>query len=381
MTSPAETIVKTTQTPWMRRADRVAEAIAAQAAAHDAADSFVADGFALLKREGFFKAGVPVELGGGGASYREICQIVRRLSAACGSTGLAFSMHAHQVATALWRWKNAGAPTEGLLKRVAAEDLVLISSGGSDWLKSAGVAVKVEGGFRITARKVFASGCLAGDLLMTSAVHDDPEAGQTVLHFGIPFKAEGVKILDTWRVMGMRGTGSHDVELTEVFVGDGAISGRRPQGQWHPLFHAISMLAFPIIYSAYVGVADGARAKALEVARRKGEDEALAYLVGEMENAAVETDLALEMLIAQAETGAPGPQTTSRAMIGRTLTGDGAIRVVERAMAVAGGAAFYRDLGLERAFRDVQGARFHPLQAKPQLRYAGRVALGLDIDG
>ena len=50
-------------------------------------------------------------------------------------------------------------------------------------------------------------------------------------------------------------------------------------------------------------------------------------------------------------------------------------------MEAAGGASFYRDTGIERAFRDVQGARFHPLQAKPQLRYTGRHAMGLDIDG
>lgn len=50
-------------------------------------------------------------------------------------------------------------------------------------------------------------------------------------------------------------------------------------------------------------------------------------------------------------------------------------------MEVAGGAAFYRKTGLERAFRDVQAARFHPLQEKPQLDPAGRVALGWDIDG
>jgi hypothetical protein len=38
-------------------------------------------------------------------------------------------------------------------------------------------------------------------------------------------------------------------------------------------------------------------------------------------------------------------------------------------------------LTVERAFRDLRGARFHPLQDKPQLRYTGRGALGLDIDG
>ncbi len=50
-------------------------------------------------------------------------------------------------------------------------------------------------------------------------------------------------------------------------------------------------------------------------------------------------------------------------------------------MELVGGASFYRDLGLERAFRDVQGARFHPLQEMPQLEMTGRLALGLPIDG
>ncbi len=366
---------------WLARADLAARELAAAAARHDADDSFVADSFGLLKREGFFKAHVPVELGGGGATYAELCDMVRRLAAGCGSTALAYAMHSHLVAVAVWRGCNQGAPTEGLLKRVAAEDLVLISSGGSDWLKGAGEAVKVEGGFRVTARKAFSSGAPAGDLLMTSAVYDDPADGPTVLHFAVPFKAEGVRLLDTWRVMGMRGTGSHDVELNSVFVPDAAVSGRRPQGTWHPLFHAISMLAFPIIYSAYLGVAEGARDRALTVARRRGEDETTIALVGEMENAFAMARMSVEDMIRNAETQTPGPLATNRAMTGRTLAGQACIRTVEKAMEAAGGAAFYRELGLERAFRDVQAARFHPLQEKPQLRYAGRLALGLDIDG
>lgn len=366
---------------WAARAEAVSGALAARAADHDADGSFVADSFDLLKREGFFKAHVPTALGGGGADYAGLCAVVRRLGAACGSTALAYAMHSHLVAVAVWRGQNEGAPTEGLLKRVAAENLVLISSGGSDWLKSAGEAVKVEGGFRITARKAFSSGSPAGDLLMTSAVYDDPDAGPTVLHFGVPFGAEGVSLRDTWRVMGMRGTGSNDVDLKDVFVPDAAISGRRPQAKWHPLFHAISMLAFPIIYSAYLGVADGARAKAIAVARKRPEDEALTLLVGEMENAHALAEMSLEAMIAIAETSKPGPETTSRSMVRRTLAGQAAIDTVTRAMEVAGGASFYRDLGLERAFRDIQAARFHPLQEKPQQRYTGRLALGLDIDG
>ena len=369
------------QFDFLARAKDIAADCARDAAAHDNEDRFVSEAYVKLRDDGFFKALVPAELGGPGASYAEVCNVIRTLAAGCGSTGLAFSMHSHLIAVAAWRWRHEKAPTEGLLKRVANENLILVSSGGSDWLKSAGTATKVEGGFRIKARKIFSSGSPMGDLLSTSAVYDDPQAGPTVLHFAVPFKAEGVKILDTWRVMGMRGTGSNDVEFNDVFVPDAAVSGRRPQGKWHHLFHTISMLAFPLIYSAYMGVADGARTKALQVARKKADDGNIAYLAGEMENAHTAADMALERMIHIAETEKPGPETTSKAMIGRTLVAQNAIKTVERAMELAGGAAFYRDLGLERAFRDVQAARYHPLQEKPQLRYAGRVALGLDIDG
>lgn len=370
----------TTKIDWLSRADALARTIAVQAAAHDADDSFVADAYALLKAEGFFKALVPVEFGGGGADVAEICQVIRRLGAACGSTALAFAMHSHLVAVAAWRWREQGAPTEGLLKRVAAEDLVLVSSGGSDWLASGGQAVKVEGGFKITARKAFSSGCLAGDLLMTSAVFEDPEGGPTVLHFAVPLTAPGVEIVETWRTLGMRGTGSHDVVLTDVFVPDAAISGRRPSGPWHPLFHIISMIAFALIYSAYLGVAEGARSRALEITRRKSPDPHVAELVGSMENAFAGAEMAWERMVDTARTGAPGPDSTNRAMTCRTLLAHGAIASVERAIEAAGGASFYRDTGLERAFRDIQGARFHPLQDAPQRRYSGRVALGWDID-
>ena len=272
-------------------------------------------------------------------------------------------------------------PTDGMLKRVASEDLILVSSGGSDWLNSAGTAVRTEGGYLINARKIFSSGGPAGDLLVTSAVYEDPDEGATVLHFAVPMRAEGITILDTWHVLGMRGSGSHDTELRNVFVPDAAISGRRPQGKWHMLFHVISMIAFPLIYSAYLGVAQSARDKALEIARKRPDDGNLTYLVGDMENAFTAATMAVDQMIYNAETAKPGPDTTNRTLICRTLAGQGAIRTVERAMEVAGGTSFYRRLGLERAFRDVQGARFHPLQEKAQLRYTGRLALGLDIDG
>lgn len=366
---------------WYEIADRIAGEISAAAAQHDREGSFVAENYALLREAGLIGAAVPVELGGDGLDYATLCGLVRRLGKSCGSTALAFSMHCHQVAVAAWRWQHMQAPTDGLLRRVAAENLVLVSSGGSDWLQGGGTATKVDGGFLINARKIFSSGCQAGDLLMTSAIYDDPETGPSVLHFGLPFKAEGVTILDTWDTMGMRGTGSHDVELKDVFLADAAVSGRRPQGKWHPLFHIISMIAFPLIYSAYLGVAEGARDAALDAARRKPANAGLIALTGEMQNAFWTAETALGAMIATAESASPGPETTSSVMTGRTIAGRAAIRTAELAMEVAGGGAFYKGSVVERAFRDVQGARFHPLQEPAQKELSGRVALGLDIDG
>ena len=136
----------------------------------DADDTFVAENFAELKERGVLAAGVPAELGGGGASYPELCEMLRVLARYCGSTALTLSMHTHPLATLVWRWRRDPAPVERILRRVADERLQLVTSGASDWLDGSGVAVRVEDGWRITARKRFASGSPVGDLLMTTAV-------------------------------------------------------------------------------------------------------------------------------------------------------------------------------------------------------------------
>jgi len=378
MLAKTESII--TQSEWLDRADRIAAEIARYAQTHDNEDSFVEEGYTLLKSEGFFTALVPTEFGGGGASTATICECIRIMGRACGSTALAFAMHCHIVAVAAWRHKHQGAPTEGMLKRVAAENLVLVSTGGNDWLSSGGTAEKVEGGFRITGRKPFGSGSAMGDLLNTSALYEDPEAGPTVLHFAVPLKAEGVRIEQTWHTMGMRGTGSNDVLLEGVFVPDAGVAGRRPAGVWHMLFHVISKMAFAFIYSAYLGVAEGARDLAIESARKRAPNPFTALLAGEMDNELMVARLANAEAIAIAEDWEPGPETTSAAMQCRQLTGHHAIAAVEKALELSGGSAFYRKNAIERMFRDVQAARFHPLQAKPQLDLAGRVALGWPID-
>jgi alkylation response protein AidB-like acyl-CoA dehydrogenase len=355
---------------------------AARAADYDAGDAFAAENFDELRAHGVFAVAVPRELGGGGASYAELCAMLRVLGCYCGSTALTLSMHTHTVATAVWRWRRDPQPLEGLLRRVAAERLLLVGSGASDWLTPSGRAERVAGGFRVNAKKIFASGSPSGDLLLTQAVYDDPGAGPTALHFSIPLGRGGAEVQDTWRVLGMRATGSHDVVIKDAFVPDAAVSLRRPAGKWIPLFHLYAcIIPLPLIYAVYLGIAEAARDKALAAARPRADDPGLVNLVGEMENDLASARMAQrDMVEAASACEQPAPEVTSRILIARTLVGRSAIRVVEKAMEVAGGASFFRAAGLERLFRDVQGARFHRPQERAQLRFSGRLALGLDID-
>ena len=371
-----------TRSDWVSLARELGPRFAARAASHDAADSFVADNYRDLRERRVFSSGVPAELGGGGASHAELCGMVRVLGQHCGSTALTLAMHTHQVLIAAWRWRHEGAAAvEPFLRRLAVEETILVTSGGSDWLTGSGRAEKVAGGYQVSGRKVFASGAPAGDLFTTMAVYDDPETGPTVLHFAVPFDAPGLEINDNWRTLGMRGTGSHDVVLGGVFVPDAAISLRRPAGKWSPVWHAVATIALPLIYAVYVGIAEAARTLALRQADARRHDASVQEMVGLMENELATARMALRQMVDAAAAGHMGLETTNEVLIGRAVTGRAAIRTVEVALELAAGRGFFRDLGLERLFRDVQGARYHPVRGSAQLLYTGRLSLGLDVNG
>ena len=357
-------------------AQRVSEAADA-----DKEDNFVADNFSMLKTSGLMEAGVPAELGGGGAGVDELAEMLRILGYHCGSTALAFSMHTHQVAIPAWRWKHQkAAALEPLLKRIATERIQLVSSGGSDWIAGSGKAEKVDGGYRIIARKIFSSGCPSGDLLMTTAVLEGENEGPMVLHFGVPMNSPQVKILDTWRTLGMRGTGSNDVMIDGHFVPEAAVGARRKAGEWHILFQIIATTAFPLIYSVYLGVAESARDIAIALAKRKPANHHIIELAGRVDTELTAARLARESMLAAVRLNAPSAETINQVMIGRQLVARHAIAAVDLAMELAGGAGFFRSAGLERKFRDIQAARYHPLQSGPQAQFAGAMALGLPTD-
>ena len=375
------TLLDTISTPtsFAGKAEALGAVFASRAQSLDDSDAFAAENFADLKAGGFLEAGVPAELGGGGADIPELSLMLRTLARHCGSTALALAMHTHQVAIPAWRWRHGVAAVEPLLKRIAAEKLVLVSTGGSDWVGGGGEAVPVEGGYRIRARKVFSSSAPAGDLLMTMAVlkGEDGSPGE-VLHFGVPLSSPHVRLEDTWHTLGMRATGSHDVVIDGHVVPEAGVAMRRKAGEWHPVFQIIATIAIPIIYSAYVGVAEGARDVAVKLAGRKPNAHTIS-LVGRMDTELMGARLALDGMLAVIAEDASSADTVNRVMMGRTLAARHALAVGELAMEAAGGAAFYRANGLERRFRDLQGARYHPMQAGPQAEYTGRMALGMPV--
>jgi len=270
-----------------------------------------------------------------------------------------------------------------VLELIAREQLVLVTSGATDWLDSNGIAERVDGGYRVTARKAFCSGSPVGDLLLTSAIYADPTDGPTVLHFGVPVKSAGLTVLDNWRSMAMRASGSNDIVLDGVFVPDRAISARRPKGAWTDIWNVVVAVAGPLVTSAYLGVAEAARDLALKKLAHKREDSLVWQLVGEMETALATAQLATQSMVdLNADYTFPPDKTTANAMaIRKTVATQSSMLAVEKALEAVGGAGIYRSVGLERLVRDIHAAQFHPLQAKRQYRFSGRMALGLDPIG
>ena len=271
----------TTATP-LDRARELGPRIAAHAARHDADGSFVAEAYDELRAAGLLRAAVPVELGGDGATVRELTALQRELGHHCGSTALASAMHQHVVAFTAWRYRRGLPGAEATLRRVAEEQILLVSTGGGDYTHPHGEAVKVDGGYRVTGRKRFASQSVQGAVMSTMFCFDDPEQGRRVLNMAVPFASEGVTVADNWDTLGMRGTASNDIDLVDVFVPEEKVLANRPWGVLDPQLQVISSIAFPIVTGAYLGVAEAAYDAAVAAASRRAADPSAQRQVGVM---------------------------------------------------------------------------------------------------
>ena len=342
----------------------------------DETDTFSKANYQLLKENKIFSAMVPVEFGGAGKSHAEMCEFLRSLARYHPSTALSLSMHQHIVAANIYNHLN-GRPGKAVLEKVGANELVLISTGAGDWLASNGTLVKTEGGYILNATKHFASGSPAGDVLVTSAPFEDPEAGWQVFHFPVPTRAEGVTVLDNWAPMGMRGSGSNSVTLENVFVPEESIAVKRPRGDFHLMWSVILPVALPLIMSVYRGTAELAAAKARQRCA-ESKDPVTPYLLGEMENALTMAQLAVDDMINRVKGFAfeANLDTVNEIVKRKTIAAEACKQCASKAVEACGGPGFLRPFGIESLLRDVSASHFHPMQAKRQHLFTGSLAMG-----
>lgn len=363
------------------RAAAVGAKIAEHALTHDVEGSFVEEPFAQLRADGLLAIAVPEELGGAGATIGEVAAVQRELAHHCGSTALASAMHQHVTCFTAWRYRRGMPGAEATLRRIADEGIVLVSTGGADFTRPRGEAVKVEGGYRVSGRKIFASQSPVGAVLSTMFPYDDPERGRRVLNMAVPVASDGVRVLDNWDALGMRGTGSNDVELVDVFVPDERVLADRPYGVVDPPLQVIASIAMPIISAVYLGVAEAAFTAAVESAASKADDPIVQRQIGLMSTrlriAAWALDAAVEQI---GDDPQPSIDNVSAAMAAKREIALAGIEVCDLAMEVAGGSAFFKGSTIERCYRDIRAAKFHPFTPEATLVHAGRLALGLPVD-
>lgn len=290
-------------------------------------------------------------------------------------------MHQHVVAFTAWRYRRGLPGAEATLRRVADEGIVLVSTGGADQTHPRGDAVKVDGGYRVSGTKVFCSQSPAGTVMSTMFAFDDPDQGRRVLNMAVPIASEGVKVLDDWDTLGMRGTGSNSVELHDVFVPDERVLADRPYGVIDPPLQVIFSIAFPIIAAVYLGIAEAAFHAALDAVGARREDPVVQRQVGLMSHrlriAAWSLDGALAVV---GDDPVPDMETVAAVMAAKREVALAGGEVCDLAMEIAGGSAYRRGDVIERCYRDIRAAKLHPLTPETTLVHAGRLALGYPAD-
>jgi alkylation response protein AidB-like acyl-CoA dehydrogenase len=355
--------------------------LAQHAERHDREGSFVIEAHEALRDSGLLAIGVPAELGGQGATIRQVTMVQRELAKYCGSSALCTSMHQHPVQFAAWRYRRGMPGADVMLKNVLDNKMVVATTGGGDFTRPRGTATKVDGGFRISAHKIFCSQAPNASVLSTLMPYDDPEQGKVVLTMSVPMGSEGMTIVDDWDTLGMRGTGSNSITLEDVFVPDGAVGGPFPFGVLHPPLQVIASVALPIISGVYLGVAEGAYAAALEVAQGKKDDRGIQRLVGLMKSRLRVASWALDGALAQiGDDPMPSMESVAAAGAAKREVASAGIEVCDLAMEVVGGAGYFKGSPVERAYRDIRAIKFHPLQPENTLLHAGQVELGLPAE-
>ena len=348
-----------------------------------------------LHASGLMRVLQPRRIGGSELPWVSLIDIGAGLAAACGSTAWNWANYAvHHWMLAFW-------PVACQDEIWNADPDMLIAS---SVVFPAGKAMRVAGGYRLSGRWPFSSGVDNSLWNMLGGIVQDGGAPGEYRIFLLP--RSDYRIIDNWHVMGLRGTGSNDVEVQDAFVPERRTLAveHTKGGSKHPgasintgsIFRIPVFATFPFMLTGIaLGIAEGAFESFLEgmrgrVARYSGKSLAdMSALQVKIAEAAACIDTARGIMRRRCEAAQEFAQRDEvpDMMTKVVWRRDGAFSggLCERAVDVlfksSGGAALFDDHPLQRAFRDVHAATAHiSMIWEPQATTYGRVALGLPCD-
>lgn len=368
-----------------------------RAAQHDRDGSFPHENFADIRAAGLPSLIIPEEFGGWGADLLESVLTMEALGAGDGSTALSFVMHV-QVLGAVAESRDWPAALFERVCRDAVERGALInavateprlgspSRGGLPDTTADPVYANGAGGdpveWVINGRKNFASLSPELDYFIIPAALQDGSGH--VARFVIP-GGEHIRIIETWDSLGMRSTGSHDIEIINARVGSGQMIGRGGPEVGDPARATYNAWFALTVSAVYLGVAQAALDYAAQYAQERVPT-ALGKPIASLDNIQSRLGRA-ELLLTQARALVYGvardwselPErraALSPLVVATKVTAtNNAIDAVDHCMRVVGGSSMNRSLPIERYFRDVRPGIFHPLNDDQALSMFGRIAL------
>jgi alkylation response protein AidB-like acyl-CoA dehydrogenase len=256
-------------------------------------------------------------------------------------------------------------------------------------LLSTSTAERVDGGFRVTGRKMFGSLAPVWTRYGLHALWADAEGGPKIVHGFVPLDSAGYRIVETWDTLGMRGTRSDDVLLEEAFVPDKYVARIVPAGGADEFVVALFAWALLGFANTYYGVAQRAIDLVVPALKSKSSvalTRSMAYHP-EVQHAVAEMTLALDPvgphLDRVAEEWAAGVDHgglwPAKIVSAKYHAVEACWRIVDLAMEVSGGTGMFKTSELERLFRDARCGRFHPANSMLTHEIVGKTTLGIDL--
>jgi alkylation response protein AidB-like acyl-CoA dehydrogenase len=368
-----------------------------RAPGYDRDNRFFEEDFAELKQAGYLASAVPRELGGGGLTFSQVMHEQRRLASHAHATALGINMHLYWTGVAADLWRAGDKSLEWLLTGAVNGEVYAAGHAekGNDIpvLLSASKAERVKGGYRFTGHKFFGSLTPVWTFLGLHGLDTSDPAAPKVVHAFMPRSTEGYSIKDTWDVLGMRATASHDTIIEGAVVPDRYIVRVVPAGfAGADLFVlAVFQWALTGFANVYYGLSRQLLQRTLEGVKKKTSmaisrgsmiyhpevQRSVAEMVMEVEAIGPYLDRLAEDWTNGVDHGMAWPL---KILAAKHRAVESAWKVADLALELAGGFGIFAASGMERLLRDARLGRIHPANPALVHEVVGKLALGINPD-